>query len=238
MALAVVTALRQQARSWAAGLAGAREEVREAKARSEALADPDGRARDRSPTAQKRLSYLGASLAATQQLGTCLRLGELLVRATAVTASHFGYDEAQVYLLDSAGEWATLVSTSRDDGGDVIAQGYRLRTDGDTVVGWVAASDRQRRRIMVVIHLTLWRRAPLDLSRSWLCLGERGTDPRRPGSPHQRETDVSREELHVLEAFSDHLAYLIDHAREVRDEAMASEAGGPFWGLQSAGKRS
>ncbi len=79
-----------------------------------------------------------------------------------------------MYLLDSAGEWATLCPPHRDDGGDVIAQGYGCARMAIRLSAGSPASARQRRRIMVVIHLTLWRRAPLDLSRSWLCLGDRG----------------------------------------------------------------
>ena len=233
-ALVVVTVLRQQRRRWAAVLAGAREESRDAKARSEALADQLDELATAHQTAQKRISYLGASLAATQQLGTCLPLGELLERAAAVMAEHFGYDEAQIYLLDSAEEWATLVSTSRADDGDAVAQGFRLRADGDTVVGWVA-SHRQAKAAHYGGDLPDVVAPGVPGVRSGLAL------PLDTGGQilgvlvllSQHETDVNREELHVLEAFSDHLAHLIDHARGLRDEATASEAGGPLLGTAS-----
>ncbi|MHB1319340.1 MAG: GAF domain-containing protein, partial [Anaerolineae bacterium] len=234
VALAVVTVLRQRERRWAAALVDAREEVREAKSRSEALADQTDELVTAHRASQKRISYLEASLAATQQLGMCLRLAELLERAAAVVAAHFDYDEAQIYLLDSAGEWATLVSTSRDDDDDVVAQGYRLRTDGDTVVGWVAS----HREAKATHHNGdsshgVTPTAPGIQSTLALPLESGGQILGVLVLLTQRETDVNRDELHVLEAFCDHLAHQIDRARGLRDEATASEAGGPLLGTAS-----
>ncbi|MCU0521024.1 MAG: GAF domain-containing protein [Anaerolineae bacterium] len=231
VALIVGMAFRQQARRWAAVLADAQEEVREANSRNEALADEIDALATAHRATQKRISYQEASLSATQQLGMCLRLGELLERAPTVVATHFGYDEAQIYLLDSAGEWATLVSTSRAYDGDMVAQGYRLRTDGDTLVGWVAIH-RQPKAARSDGRASGVAAQAVPTSPSALAL------PLESGGQilgvivllTQRETDASREELIVLEALADHLAQMIDYARGLRDEATASEVGGPLLG--------
>lgn len=92
----------------------------------------------------RRARYLEAIAAVTQEISAVLELEELMRRAVSLTAERFGFDHVGLFLIDEGRDWALLRAASSPEGQLMLAQGYRLRVDQESVVGQAASSARAR----------------------------------------------------------------------------------------------
>lgn len=92
----------------------------------------------------RRARYLEAIATVTQEISAVLELEELMRRAVSLAAERFGFDHVGLFLVDESREWAILRAASSPEGQLMLAQGYRLRVDQESVVGQAASSARAR----------------------------------------------------------------------------------------------
>jgi len=222
-----------------ATLSRARGEIQDGQARFDELEARAGSVIAGQRALRQRIEYLEASLRATRELTVQQGLGPLLEGAATHTARSFGFLRAQVYLLDSTGEWVTLMSSSHSSDNDAVRRGYRVRVDGDELVANVVRArqpkvGRGEQGAQVgegpdssdgnaVPEPGVSLALPLLLPESGQALGVLLVQT-------AAAVDFGKEDLDVLGSYTGHLARLIDHARGVRDDAAASEAGGPLLG--------
>ncbi|NLX09435.1 MAG: GAF domain-containing protein [Chloroflexi bacterium] len=73
-------------------------------------------------------------------LAQILDTDELLVRAVEVLQDRFAFYHVQIFLVDSAGDYANLAASTGPTGQALLAQGFRVAIDSRTVVGEVLST--------------------------------------------------------------------------------------------------
>lgn len=240
--LVIVSAWRRLEARWNGALSRAQSDMQDAQIRCDELeAQADGVIAGQRVLRQ-RVEYMEASLEATRDISAREGLGVLLEAAAICTVRSFGFAGVQIYLLDSTGEWATLVSSSHSSDSDAVVRGYRVRVDGDGPVAW-AVRDRQPK--VVRAQQGAWGGEGLSLPDGGsfsgpgtllalpLMLPESGQALGILLVETDAMADFGKEALDILGSYASHLARLIDHARSVRDDAAALEVGGPLLGTAS-----
>lgn len=119
----------------------------EVKARSDALQDERELVTVRTATLQqltndlqKREKILDASALVTRSLIAIQPLRSLLAFTVDLIAQYFGFEHAGIYLMDETEGWLVLHAASSAAGKKLLAQGFSLRVDETSVVGWVATN--------------------------------------------------------------------------------------------------
>lgn len=231
--LVIVSAWRRLEAQWNGALFRAQGDMQEAQTRYDELEARAESAIAGQQALRQRVEYLEASLGATRDLSAREGLNELLEAAVACTTRSFGFSGTWIYLLDGTGEWATLVSSSHPSGSDAVARGRRVRIDSDEPVA-CAVRDRQPQ----VVRAQRGARGPEGLGYSEpsgslvlpLVLPESGQALGALLIETDGVTGFGEEDLDILGSYASHLARLVDHERSVRDDAAASEVGGPLLG--------
>ena len=95
---------------------------------------------------QRRQRLLEAAAHVGQIVTSVLYLDELLPLTVDVICEAYDFYYAGIFLLDSAGEWAVLRAGRGEAGRAMLAEGYRLPLQGDSLIG---AAIRQQKARMV-----------------------------------------------------------------------------------------
>lgn len=86
---------------------------------------------------ERRATQLQTTAQIAESVGQILDLDVLLPRVVNLIRSQFGYDHAQVFLMDDKDEWAVLRASTGESGRQLLSIGHRLKKGSRSVIGQV-----------------------------------------------------------------------------------------------------
>ncbi len=90
----------------------------------------------------RRAQQLETSAQVSNAAGQILELSSLLPQIVDLVRDSFGYDHAQIFLLDEANEYAELRASTGEAGKQLLSIRHKLRKGSTSVIGQVTASGR------------------------------------------------------------------------------------------------
>lgn len=88
---------------------------------------------------QRRAEELAAASEVSRAITHLIQPDELLTQAVDLIRERFGFYHAQVFLVDEAGEWAVLKSSTGEAGRELLHRNHRLAVGSQSVIGYVTA---------------------------------------------------------------------------------------------------
>ncbi len=200
---------------------------RETLAFSDNLARANAQLQETVAQSQRRARLLQASSEVARTAAQVREPELLLPLAVQLISKHFGFYHAGVFLLDGAGEWATLHAASSQGGQEMLARGHRLRVGEQGIVGWVAQTGQSRIALDVGADAMHFDNPLLPETRSEVAL------PLQVGDhilgvldvQSTQEAAFGPEDVTVLQSLADQLATTIENAQLfTRSQAALNEA--------------
>ena len=151
---------------------------------------------------------------------------QLLTQVVNLISGQFGFYHTGIFLLDAAGEWATLQAASSEGGLGLLARGHRLRVGEEGIVGYVTGRGEPRIALDVGKEAVFFDNPDLPDTRSEMAL------PLRARGKILGALDVqsleaaafSNEDVAVLQTLADQVAMAINSARLFQQVQQSLEA--------------
>lgn len=179
--------------------------------RTEALRDTTNELQIALRRAKRRAAYLQAAAEAARSVSGIREVEELLRETVRLISSRFNFYHAGIFLLNQDQDYAVLHAASSGEGQQMVAQGYRIRVGGSTLMGQAAAQKAPQ---------TALEREEGDLSAA---LSRTRVQIALPLQVHERVIGVldvqstketlADEDMAVLQILADQLAVGIENAR-------------------------
>ena len=177
----------------------------------------------------RRALLLQAAAEVSRATGSILDPDELIQQVVELTRERFGLYYVGLYLVDQADEtrqWAVLRAGTGEAGRRMVAQGRRIETGGDSMVGWCIANRQSRLEQNVSGEAALQKNPLLPLTRSKLALPliSRGQAIGAMTIQSAEPDAFAEEDITTLQTMADQLANAIENARLFSEHRRAEEA--------------
>ncbi len=169
--------------------------------------------------AERRARLLEATAQVGRGVTSILNTDALLKKTVDILCNVYGFYYAGIFLVDAAGDWAVLRAGHGETGAAMVAEGFKLKVGGLSMVGMSIA---QRKPLIAPdvdeepIHL---KHPDLPLTRSEMALplivGDKVIGAVSVQS--REETVFTAEDMTTLQTMADQLAIAIDNARLLHD---------------------
>ena len=139
----------------------------------------------------------------------------LLEETVRLISDRFGFYHAGIFLLDDAGEYATLRAASSEGGQRMLARGHQLRVGHEGIVGYVTSQGQPRVALDVGEDAVFFDNPDLPDTRSEMALPLKARD-QIIGALDVQSTQpaaFSDEDVATLQTLADQLAVAISNAR-------------------------
>lgn len=100
------------------------------------------RVNDRTRDLERRTRYLEATAQVAQEAASVLDLEALLELAVTSISERFEVYRMGIFLVDPSGEWVVLRAASGDGGQRLLADGFRIKIEGEGIVAHVIRTGR------------------------------------------------------------------------------------------------
>jgi PAS domain S-box-containing protein len=140
---------------------------------------------------------------------------ELLTRCVDLVRTHFGFYYAAMFLIDDAGEWATLHAATGEAGHQLLGQRHKLGVGSQSMVGWVTANNAARIALDVGQEAVRFDNPLLPKTRSEMALPLR-VRGEVIGALDVQSTSLNaftEEDIQTIQMMADQVAIAIDNAR-------------------------
>ena len=171
---------------------------------------------------RQRLLEAGARV--SRAITSILDLDNLLQAAVDIICDEFGLSDAAIFLIDASGEWAVLRAGRGEAGQAMLADGYRLPVNGESMVStairdrnaqWASGVGEQREHFRYPHLPAALSELALPLVVKHAVLGAL--------SVHIRQPDAFEEgELTALQSTADQIAIALKNAQLLRELADAN----------------
>lgn len=162
-------------------------------------------------------SYIVRQTAATRDLDTTLKVVANLV------TEQFGFYHTGIFLVNETGDEVVLVAASSDGGKRMIENGYSVKVNPQSVVGFVASQKRPRIALDIGEEAVAFHGTDLPTTRSEIAL---------PMLVHEKilgvldiqsdqPTAFSTNEIDVLQTLADQIAVAIENTRLLEESQTA-----------------
>jgi len=172
---------------------------------------------------QRRARLLEATAQVGRTVTSILDADALLKETVNILCDVYGFYYAGIFLVDAAGDWAILRAGRGAAGADMVAEGYKLKIGGRSMVGMAIAERRALFALDVEKDPLHLKHPRLPLTRSEMVLPllvGAGAQARVIGAvsvQSQEETTFTGEDMTTLQTMADQLAIAIDNARLLED---------------------
>ncbi|MBN2147190.1 MAG: GAF domain-containing protein [Anaerolineales bacterium] len=173
------------------------------------------RVQQRTMDLEHRLVQIRTAADITQLAISASSLNELLRRAVDLIVERFSYYLASIFLVDEAGEVATLSEASGALGRDLMAKGVKIMAGSRSIIGWVLAHRKVRVAAEVGDDYFYLQDERLSTTRSEVCI------PLLVGDKllgvldvqHSVENAFDPDAIAVLQVVANHIASVIQNFR-------------------------
>jgi GAF domain-containing protein len=200
-------------------LDNAKANARELEATNQELSDLrdalESRIRERTGSLEKRASQLQTVSSLARSIASVKDLASLLPDITRLVSEQFGFYHVGIFLVDEAGEYATLQAANSDGGREMLHRGHRLPLDTNSIVGYVASHGEYRIAMDVGADVVHFRNPYLPQTRAEMALPLR-VGGQVIGALDMQSTEVnafSEQDIPVLYTLADQVAVAIENAR-------------------------
>lgn len=181
----------------------------------EAYSSLEKRVNERTHELERRTEQVQAASQVARDITSRRELGDLLNFAVNLIRERFGFYHAGVFLMDDRREYAVLHAATGEAGGQMLAQGHKLRVGETGLVGYVTHTGKSRIALDVGQDAVHFKNPLLPETRSEAAL------PLRVGGEvmgaldiqSQQEAAFDEEDLTILQVIADQLATAIYNAR-------------------------
>jgi GAF domain-containing protein/HAMP domain-containing protein len=180
----------------------------------ELIAGLEQRVAERTADLERRSVQLEAAAQVAQEAASVLDPQVLLSRVVTLISERFGFYHAGIFLLDEAGEYATLRATSSQGGQHMLARGHRLRVGQEGIVGYVTGRGEPRIALDVGTDAVFFDNPDLPDTRSEMALPLRARGE-IIGALDVQSTEpeaFSQEDVAMLQTLADQVAMAISNA--------------------------
>lgn len=169
--------------------------------------------------AERRARLLEATAQVGRGVTSILDADALLKETVDILCDAYGFYYAGIFLVDASGDWAVLRAGRGEAGAEMVAEGYKLKVGGLSMVGMAIAERRALFALDVEEEPLHFKnpRLPLTLSEMALPLivGDKVIGAATVQS--EKEAAFTREDMTTLQTMADQLAIAIDNARLLKD---------------------
>jgi len=175
---------------------------------------------------QRRTTHLLASSEISRAATQIHDIKKLLITCVDLIRTHFGFYYAAIFLIDDAGEWATLRAATGEAGEKLIGKAHKLAVGSQSMVGWVTANNAARIAMDVGDEAIRFDNPLLPKTRSEMALPlcVRGEVIGALDTQSTSLNAFSEEDIQVIQMMADQVAIAIDNAR-----MFARQDGGGGW---------
>ncbi len=167
----------------------------------------------------KRATLLEVTAEISRAAALILDTQELMQTAVDLICTRFDFYHVSLYLLDESGEWAVVAASSGQEGRQMVAQSYRLRVGGDSLVGWVCSRSQARIALDIGADAVNFDNPLLPDTRSQLVMplmvGDRLLGALDVQSTQEAAFDD--DDVRSLHSLADHIGIALQHARLFTD---------------------
>ncbi len=176
-------------------------------------------------SAERRATLLHAAARVAKNVTSILDPDRLLQQTVDMICDEFGFYYAGVFLIDEAGQWATLQAGRGAPGAAMVAQGHKLEVGGHSMIG--AATGRGEARIALDVgeEAVHFKNPFLPDTRSEMAL-PLIVGPEIIGALTVQSTEeaaFTQEDIETLQTMADQLAIAIKNSRlhQINQELLA-----------------
>jgi len=172
---------------------------------------------------QRRARLLEATAQVGRSVTSILDADALLKETVNILCDAYGFYYAGIFLVDATGDWAVLRAGRREAGAEMIAEGYKLKIGGQSMVGMAIAERRALFAQDVNEEPLHFKNPHLPLTLSEMALPlivGTGAQARIIGAvtvQSKEEAAFTGEDMTTLQNMADQLAIAIDNARLLKD---------------------
>ena len=200
-------------------LDNAKANARELEASNQELSDLrdalESRIQERTASLEKRASQLQTVSSLARSIASVKDMASLLPDITRLVSEQFGFYHVGIFLVDEAGEYATLQAANSDGGREMLHRGHRLPLDINSIVGYVTSHGEYRIAMDVGADAVHFRNPYLPQTRAEMAL------PLRVGGQvigaldmQSKEVNAfSEQDIPVLYTLADQVSVAIENAR-------------------------
>jgi putative methionine-R-sulfoxide reductase with GAF domain len=164
---------------------------------------------------QRRNTQLLASSEVSKVATQIHDVKKLLSTCVDLIRTHFGFYYAAIFLIDDAGEWATLRAATGDAGEKLLGKAHKLAVGSQSMVGWVTANNAARIALDVGDEAIRFDNPLLPKTRSEMALPLR-VRGEVIGALDAQSTSLnafSEDDIQTIQMMADQVAIAIDNAR-------------------------
>ncbi|MBE9506415.1 MAG: GAF domain-containing protein [Chloroflexi bacterium] len=191
----------------------------------EVLAGLEQQVADRTRELERRSIYLETSADVGRAVSSILDADQLTRRVVELIRARFGLYYVGLFLVEEAGEWATLQAGTGEAGRAMLARGHRIRV-GEGMIGWSVANAQAR--IALDVGEDAVRLATVELpdtrSEAALPLRSRGRVMGALTIQSDQPAAFDEDTVVVLQTMADQVAVALDNARLFTEAQAALEA--------------
>ena len=172
---------------------------------------------------QRRARLLEATAQVGRSVTSILDADALLKETVNILCDAYGFYYAGIFLVDATGDWAVLRAGRGEAGAEMVAEGYKLKIGGQSMVGMAIAERRALFAQDVNEEPLHFKNPHLPLTLSEMALPlivGTGTQARIIGAvtvQSKEESAFTGEDMTTLQTMADQLAIAIDNARLLKD---------------------
>ncbi len=180
---------------------------------------------DRTRDLEQRSTYLEATADVGRAAASILETDKLVQQVVELIRERFGLYYVGLFLVDEAGEWATLEAGTGAAGQAMLARGHRIRV-GEGMIGWSVLHAESRVALEVgedAVRLAT-PELPDTRSEAALPLRSRGRVFGALSVQHTQPGAFDPDTMSVLQTMADQVAIAMDNARLFTESQTALEA--------------
>jgi GAF domain-containing protein len=139
----------------------------------------------------------------------------LLNKSVNLIRDQFGFYHAGIFLLDEKNEYAVLKAATGDAGSKLLAQGHKLKSGEQGIVGYVTATGEPRIALDVGVDAVHFKNPFLPYTRSEMALPLK-IESRVIGAldvQSEKEAAFTLEDIKILQTLTDQLAVALERTR-------------------------
>ena len=168
---------------------------------------------------QRRATQLEVASQIAHTIALEKNVEPLLHKSVNLIRDQFGFYHAGIFLLDEENEYAVLKAATGEAGSKMLAQGHRLKSGEQGIVGYVTASGEPRIALDVGADAVHFKNPMLPYTRSEMALPLK-TESKIIGAldvQSEKESAFTLEDIKILQTLADQLAVALERTQLMND---------------------
>jgi GAF domain-containing protein len=168
---------------------------------------------------QRRATQLEVASQIAHSIALEKNVEPLLNKSVNLIRDQFGFYHAGIFLLDEENEFAVLKAATGEAGGKLLAQGHKLKSGEQGIVGYVTATGEPRIALDVGTDAVHFKNPFLPYTRSEMALPLK-TEGKIIGAldvQSEKEAAFTLEDIKILQTLADQLAVALERTRLMND---------------------